>query len=198
MTTSKKDLHFNSSTFINKLIDRDKVAVGAIVQQYTNQLAKAAYGMGISDSDADELVQATWVTFFEKISSFEQRSHIRTFLFGIFYNKRRELARERKRHTSESPFEDVMADQFNQQGEWINPPQAPEKMLQATETMEIIQHCLELIPENQRMAFYLREVEGENSDEICNILDISITNLGVLIYRAKNQLRNCIERTSNQ
>ncbi len=47
---------------------------------------------------------------------------------------------------------------------------------------------------NQRMAFFLKEVEGHVSEEICNILEVSNTNLGVLLFRAKNKLRECIER----
>jgi len=46
------------------------------------------------------------------------------------------------------------------------------------------------------MAFNLKQVEELMSKEICNILDISNTNLGVLIYRAKNKLRECVERNS--
>jgi DNA-directed RNA polymerase specialized sigma24 family protein len=44
------------------------------------------------------------------------------------------------------------------------------------------------------MAFFLKEVEGHVSEEICNILEVSNTNLGVLLFRAKNKLRECIER----
>ncbi len=43
------------------------------------------------------------------------------------------------------------------------------------------------------MAFVLREVEGLSTEEICKILEVSRTNLGVLIYRARNRLRECLE-----
>jgi RNA polymerase sigma-70 factor, ECF subfamily len=198
MREQKNSKLFNSLDFINKLIERDESSVELIVQHYTNQLTNAAYGMGLSNSDADELIQNSWITFFEKIGSFEKKSHIRTFLFGIFYNKSKELHRERVRHTSDSPFEDIMANQFDQDGNWKTPPMSPEETMLVTESMEIVNQCLELIPKSQRMAFFLREINGDSSEETCKILDISITNLGVLIYRAKNQLRNCIERKSQQ
>ena len=43
------------------------------------------------------------------------------------------------------------------------------------------------------MTFILREVEGFGTDEICNILEVTRTNLGVLLYRVRNRLRECLE-----
>jgi RNA polymerase sigma-70 factor (ECF subfamily) len=43
------------------------------------------------------------------------------------------------------------------------------------------------------MAFTLREVEGLESNEICKILDVTRTNLGVLLHRARTWLRRCLE-----
>jgi len=43
------------------------------------------------------------------------------------------------------------------------------------------------------MAFILREVENLATDEICRILDVNRNHLGVLLYRGRNQLRECLE-----
>ena len=43
------------------------------------------------------------------------------------------------------------------------------------------------------MAFVLREVQGYATDEICKILSVTVTNLGVMLYRARNRLRECLE-----
>ena len=61
------------------------------------------------------------------------------------------------------------------------------------EVRRLLRACLEEVPDRQRLAFTLREVEGFESDEICNILDISANNLGVLLYRARNRMRECLE-----
>ncbi len=45
----------------------------------------------------------------------------------------------------------------------------------------------------QRMAFVLREVEGMDTREICKILEVTRTNLGVLLHRVRNRLRECLE-----
>lgn len=44
------------------------------------------------------------------------------------------------------------------------------------------------------MAFYLKEIQGEDTESICKMMGISNTNLAVLIYRAKNNLRISLEK----
>ena len=55
-----------------------------------------------------------------------------------------------------------------------------------------IDGCLETVPTKQRMAFVLREVEELDTKEICKILDVTRTNLGVLLHRARMRLRECL------
>ena len=57
----------------------------------------------------------------------------------------------------------------------------------------MIEGCMELLPDAQRFAFVLREVEELSTGEICKILGVTRTNLGVMLYRARNRLRECLE-----
>jgi RNA polymerase sigma-70 factor (ECF subfamily) len=52
---------------------------------------------------------------------------------------------------------------------------------------------METLPANQPEAFVLREVEGFETREICKILDVSVTNSGVLMHRARARPRECLE-----
>jgi RNA polymerase sigma-70 factor, ECF subfamily len=58
---------------------------------------------------------------------------------------------------------------------------------------EVIQECMKGLPANQREAFFLREVEGLETPEICKILEVTVTNIGVLMHRARIRLRECLE-----
>lgn len=59
--------------------------------------------------------------------------------------------------------------------------------------LNLISKCLDRLPLNQKMAFTLKEVEDETTESICQLLDLTVSNLGVLLFRARNQLRECIE-----
>ena len=45
----------------------------------------------------------------------------------------------------------------------------------------------------RRMAFVLREIEGMDTEEIRKLLEVTRTNLGVLLHRVRNRLRECLE-----
>ena len=193
MKQTEKDTNYSSSDFIRRLKSREHQAVSTLVHAYTNQLLRASLGLGFDQTAAAELVQSVWVTFFDVLSGFRGDSHIRTFIFGILYNKASELRRDHKRFDSHDPVEDILESRFDAEGHWIKPPVSPEDFLIGTETLSVIEKCLEALPLSQKMAFSLKEIEERESPEICKILDVTVTNLGVLLYRARNRLRDCIE-----
>ncbi len=86
-----------------------------------------------------------------------------------------------------------MESRFALDGSWQRPPRPLDRELQDAEIRDAIDECLDLVSTQQRMAFVLRELEGLTTEEICKILDVSRTNLGVLLYRSRNRLRECLE-----
>ena len=58
---------------------------------------------------------------------------------------------------------------------------------------EAIGACLEGLPAGQRELFVLREIEGVETAELRKILGITATNMSVMMHRARNRLRECIE-----
>lgn len=189
---AKADENLRSLEFLSRIQNRDLNAIEMLVRSYTEALYKGALGLGFDPSTADELVQGVWVTFYEIAPTFQGRSHVRSFVFGILYNKASELRRDQKRYDKD-PIEEIMDSRFALDGHWAKPPVDPEQFLLASETLELINQCIDALPLTQRMAFCLKEIDEHGSSDICNILSVSVTNLGVLLYRARNRLRECIE-----
>jgi RNA polymerase sigma-70 factor (ECF subfamily) len=180
-------MNLSSPEFLAKLKAKEHSAVSHLVELYHEILFKGAIKQGLAPDQAEVVVQNTWGSFFEGIERFEGRSHIRTYLFGIMYNKAKETFRDNKKYTADYD-ESALDNLFSENGQYKDPI-TPHKWLDNRETGTILQEEISKLPENQRAAFILKEIEGEPSSEICKILNISNTNLGVLIYRAKNNLR---------
>jgi RNA polymerase sigma factor (sigma-70 family) len=53
--------------------------------------------------------------------------------------------------------------------------------------------CMDKLSDKFRNIFVLKEIEGLTSEEICKEMDIKPTNLWVILHRARNQLRKCLE-----
>ena len=171
----------------------DPETLRTVVETYLGQIHRSALGAGLGPERAREVTQATFATFLEKAPSFEGRSHVRTWLFGILYHKIKEARRGLRQEHQMDEIDEVVEGRFDAKGSWVRPPQAVDLQLYASEIREFFEDCLEKVPTQQRMAFVLREVDELSSKEICKILNISITNLGVLMYRVRNRLRECLE-----
>lgn len=177
---------------LTRLKRRDPEALEAAVREHARPLFRAARGMGFSEQEAEDLVQDVFVSFLEGIDRFEGRSRLRTWLFGILHRKAMERRRELAADERTDPIDAVFESWFKPPGRWAAPPADLERLLLSQEAGHLILQCLNDLPANQREVFVLREVEGLSAPEICKILDISGTNYGVLMHRARIRLRECL------
>lgn len=194
MLSSLASTGFTSPDFLALLKARDESALQNLVKTYLPQILRAARGAGLNPQNAEDVCQSTFVTFIEKIDDFEGRSHVRTWLFGILYRKISEMRRTAHRETTAEDIDEVMETRFKTDGHWQKPPQHADHAAYDREVREHLADCLEGLTTDQRVAFTLREVEEMDSGEICRSLNISRSNLGVLLFRGRNLLRECLEK----
>ena len=186
--------NFSDPDFIEKLINKDQLALELLVDEYTDHLFKASLGMGFSEEMARDLTNNTWLTFINVVSRFEGRSHIRTFLFGIFYNKVSELRRENFKYEKTDPIEEKLESSFLDDGHWSVEWSDPSQIAQNNDLMKVVSQCMEHLSKMQRSAFYMKQVKEDENRIICQTLDISETNLRQLVFRAKISIRECVEK----
>jgi RNA polymerase sigma-70 factor (ECF subfamily) len=178
---------------VARLRARDPEALASAVQDHARALYRAARGMGFQETEAEDLIQDVFTTFLETLDRFEGRSQVRTWLFGILHRKVLERRREQYREQQHDPIDEVFESRFDARGKWVRPPEDLHRALESKEIGAALAGCLEGLPAAQREVFVLREMEGLETDEICKILCVTVTNMGVLMHRARNRLRECIE-----
>ncbi len=157
---------------------------------------------------AEEVVQETWLRVLAALDRFEGRSSLKTWVFRILANTAKTRARREGRVIPFSSLQDpgrvpeaaVDANRFlpddhpQHPGGWSTPPAAlPEEKLLAAETRARIAAAIEDLPANQRAVIMLRDVQGWDSAEVCNALDITEVNQRVLLHRARAKVRNALE-----
>ncbi len=172
---------------------RDPGALREVVETYLPQVVRTGRGAGLTQQEAEDLAQDTLTTFLETAHRFEGRSHVRTWIFGILYRKLAEARRGFAKDRRFDDIDDVFESRFDETRSWSRPPRGPDDELFAKQARSEISGCLEDVPDRQRMAFVLREVEGLSTEEICKILEASATHVGVMLFRARNRLRECLE-----
>ena len=194
MSSATNAKSFADPKFVARIQAKDRDAMREVVRAYLDQIFRAARGAGLNQQQAEDVTQATFTVFLEAADRFEGRSHIRTWLFGILYKKIAEARRGIKRDSQVDDIEEIVEQRFDVAGVWANPPRQADMDLDDKEILAGIEKCLESVPVRQRLAFVLREVEGLSREEICKTLEVTATNLGVLLHRVRNRLRECLEQ----
>ncbi|MEQ1721557.1 MAG: sigma-70 family RNA polymerase sigma factor [Pseudobdellovibrio sp.] len=189
--TALKNL--NHEELIKLIKDRDPQFLDQLFTELNPILIKITYANQIFKPHTEDLIHQTWQKFFENFEAFEGRSSLSTFVTGILINKIREHRRAVKKFVYEEDGEKIYSQSFTSEGWWINEPVSPDKWIESVELQKMVEDCLEGLSEQQKTAFVLKEIEEENSENICNVLGISLSNLRVLIFRAKDKLKSCIQ-----
>lgn len=184
-------MNFEDSQFVGRVQRGDADALRDVVEAYLPHILNTARASGLAPERAEDVTQATFATFIERAQAFEGRSHVRTWLFGILYRKVAEARRGVDRDQRSDDIDQMVASRFDSKGTWKSPPQV--MAVYGGEISKFLDDCLEGLNSPQRLAFVLREVEELGTEEICKILDVSRTNLGVLLFRGRNRLRECLE-----
>lgn len=193
----------DDQALIEKLRARDKASFVALVRELHGSLVRVAMLFVKSRALAEEVAQDTWGNVLASLARFEGRSSLRTWVFRICTNRARTVAGRESRSTPvselEKPGDDpVEPARFNAAGMWADPPGAwtddtPERVLDRAEAVEEIQRALAEMSAMQRAVLTLRDVQGLDSAEVCNVLELSESNQRVLLHRARSRVRRALE-----
>ena len=179
-----------------------------LVDRYSSSLLRLAQDFVRTRSVAEEVVQETWLAVLNGIDRFEGRSSLKTWLFRILVNKAKTRGVREARTLPFSALElepdepAVPEDRFrgpdNQwAGHWASPPRplsdVPEDRLLSRELQSHLAGALQSLPDVQRIVVTLRDVVGCDSEEVCELLDVSEGNQRVLLHRGRSKLRGALE-----
>jgi RNA polymerase sigma-70 factor (ECF subfamily) len=152
------------------------------------------------EATAEELVQDTLLAGLQSLSSFNEQSTIKTWLFGIMKYKVLDYFRHQYIETQSLESYDVdelFNELFDKDEHWqenVAHWKTPEKTLQNEQFWQIYQQCLERLPENMVTLFVLRMVDELSIESCCQILKIETTNqLYVALSRTRLKLRQCLD-----
>jgi RNA polymerase sigma-70 factor, ECF subfamily len=150
---------------------------------------------------AEDVVQDTLLAVLEKPDRFAGHSSLRTYVTGILKYKIIDVLRAGNREyrlesNEEESDADVIDALFAPDGHAIEVPRQwgdPDATLQEKDFFRIMQLCLERLPARNARVFMMREWLELDTAEICKELGISSSNLWVILYRARVQLRECLD-----
>lgn len=202
--TNNKDMGMDDSTGVQHV--EWNIDATLWVDEHGDYLFRYAVMRVRDEGTAEDLVQDTLLAAIQSLASYGGKSSERTWLTGILKHKIIDHFRKYSREVPLDPAETDLSEfdpLFERQDEfkdhwhdtlspriWSMPP---DQALQQNEFFGVLQNCISKLPERVAGVFTLREMNGLETAEICEILSLSASNFWVMMHRARMSLRRCIE-----
>ena len=176
---------------INRILEGEKPLFEIIVRRFNPYLYKIGRSYNYNHEDTQDLMQETYIDAFKSLAQFEQRSNFKTWLIRIMLNN---CYGKKQRFSYKYEFANEIINE-NLRPMFNNSNNDGGIEIHSRELGHIIEASLLKLPEDYRMVFSLREMNGLNVAETASLLAISESNVKVRFSRAKAMLRKQIEKS---
>lgn len=170
------------------------------VDNYADYLFNYAIARVNNNDIAKDLIQETFLAGLKSAENFEGKSSERTWLVAILKRKIIDYYRKINSKKGQAEVKKIFYDSGENKGHWVEErvPQlwnvSVEKDIENEELKVQIDICLNKLTEKYAIVFKMKTIQEFETEDICKELDITPSNLWVIVHRARTQLRECLEK----
>src|SRR5450631_3981399 len=183
----------SDAELVARALARDEAAVRTIMQANNRRLYRIARGILRNDSEAEDVVQETYVRAFTHLQDFRGDSSLATWLARIAMNEA--LGRLRRARPSvdfSTLAPGVLEAQIIQFP--LSSSEDPERSMAQREIQVVVEHAIDELPDGFRLVFITRVIEGMNVEETAEILGLKPETVKTRLHRARAMLRDNVEK----
>jgi RNA polymerase sigma factor (sigma-70 family) len=180
---------YSDSDIIDKVITGETGLFEILIRRYNSHLYKTGRSYNYSHEDTQDLMQESFISAYLNLAKFENRASFKTWIIKIMLNHC--WQKQQKLSYKNETRQDISE---NSASMFVSPTDTQSAIMNK-ELNNVIENALSEVPENYRMVFTLREINGMNVAETAEAMNISETNVKVRLNRAKAMLRTQIEKS---
>lgn len=174
---------------IEALKKGDNRAFQLLLDQFSEKVFNLSVGILQNQEDAEDITQEIFTTVYLSISKFKGDSKLSTWIYRIAVNKCREHIRtksRKKRFGFLTTLDKIETGNLSSlHANFFHPGIE----LENKERLAILFGAIERLPENQRVAFSMHKIEGIPYEEVAAIMEVSLSSVESLMFRAKQKLK---------
>lgn len=173
--------------------NRDDDAYNEIVNRYGEKIFRLAIRITKNPESAEEVLQNVFLKLIEKLGTFREESKLSTWIYTVSSNEAFMYLRNKNKNN----FKEISVEEFTDKEKGYNPEglqikdnsYGPDDTAINIQQGEIMEKAINELPEEYRIVFQLRDVEGLSNQEAADILGLSLPAVKSRILRARNQLK---------
>jgi RNA polymerase sigma-70 factor (ECF subfamily) len=188
-------LNAQERELIERLKRRDEAAFSGFVREYQERVFRLLLRMIGDRAEAEDLAQEVFISIFKAIDGFRGDSQLSTWVYRVAANHCRNRIKylTRRRRQVTDGYDEQTEEQTLGRAAQAR-PEAPDQLMEARQTEQLLQSGLLSLDEEQRELIVLREVEHLSYEEIMAITGLPEGTVKSRLHRARASLREYIER----
>lgn len=179
---------------VQRAQDRDPDAFRIIMRMHNQKLYRLARSIMRNDSEAEDVVQETYVTAFAHLASFRGEATLATWLSRIAINEALGRLRQTRRAAA------VIAAEPPSEAQIIPFPLAatgedPERSMAQRQILKLVEQATDSLPDVYRTVFVARVIEGLSIEETADVLAIKPQTVKTRLHRARELVRKQLDKS---
>jgi RNA polymerase sigma factor (sigma-70 family) len=175
---------------INQAQKGDVRAYNRLVLHYQELAFNVAVRLMKDPQTAEDMTQDAFVRAYKSLNRF-RGGNFKAWLLRIVTNRCYDELRRHQRRPQTSI--DEVTEEHEGVAFMTSDNEGPEAHRQRMELIDAVEHCLEGLPEEQRLAAILCDIEGHDYNEMATIMNVSLGTVKSRISRARSKLRDCLQ-----
>ena len=171
----------NDDYYIAKTLNGDTQSFGTLVENYQTMVFSLALKMLKHREEAEEVAQDTFIKAYKSLSKFSGKSKFSTWLYRIAYNTCLDRIKGNTKFNQNVEIDKISSDA-------LSSVESIFEGIERQERSEIIQDCMNQLPDDERIILHLFYFEEQSLKEINEVLSISESNIKVKLFRARKKL----------
>lgn len=186
-------MHLDDLSIIDS-IKRDKDrGYHHLVDTYAQRVFVTCLNLIRNKEDAEDVTQEVFATIYTSMDSFKGESKLSTWIYSIATNKCKEFLRNKTRKKRFGFHTEIEKDNSHFMPNQIIEFDHPGVKLEDKERADLLFSAIDELAENQRLAYTLHKIEGRSYDEIAELLELSVSSVESLMFRAKKRLQQLLK-----
>jgi len=173
--------HNNDDYYIVKTLAGDTQSFGILVERYQTMVYSLALKMLKHKEEAEEVAQDTFIKSYKSLSKFSGKSKFSTWLYRIGYNTCLDRIKGNVKYNNNVEIDTISSTE-------LSSVESIFEGIERKERSEIIQDCMNQLPDDERVILHLFYFEELSLKEIKKVLSISESNIKVKLFRARKKL----------
>jgi len=181
----------NDQQLISSLQQGCQIAFKQLVDRYQERVINTCLGFVPNMQDAEDICQEAFIEVYRSIYKFRGEAKLSTWIYRVAVTKSLDHLKAKKRKKRISFLQSLVGadnkvievkDEFNHPG----------VALENKERTKVLFEAINQLPDNQRIAYTLNKIEGMSYKEVAEVLNLTLSSIESLLFRAKKNLQKSL------